>query len=334
MQGKERILRCAALPADSGLELAAFLAARFPYHGREGWAALAAAGALLVNGAAAGAGLVLCAGDEVRYVPPPRPEPPVDLSVGVLYEDADIMLVNKPGNLPAHPAGRYFNNTLWRVLKDRLGVPEPSIINRLDRETSGVVLVARHGRAADICRRQFDARAVTKKYTVFAEGDFPGPLRARGYIAPAAGAAVRKKMAFTRSALAAPEPGAESRWADTEFLPVERRGGFTVLEALPHTGRLHQLRATLLALGFPVTGDKVYGADETVFLRFLEDGLTAGDRARLRLPRQALHAAELSFRHPADGRPMTVRAPLPADMACLLAGAGGPLTKKPFPVIL
>lgn len=319
MESKERILRCAARPADAGLELAAFLAARFPYHDQEGWGALAAAGALLVNGAQAGAALALRAGDEVRFVPPARPEPPVDEAVAVLYEDADILLVNKPGNLPAHPGGKYFNNTLWRILKDRLGVPEPGIVNRLDRETSGVVLVARHPRAAELCRRQFDARGVTKKYTVFVEGDFAAPRRARGCMGPAAGSAVRKKMLFTPSALAAPEPGRESRWADTEFTPVERSGGLTMLEAVPHTGRLHQIRATLLALGAPVVGDKIYGADETLFLRFLEDALTAEDRARLRLPRQALHAAELSFRHPADGRPMTVRAPLPADMASLLA---------------
>lgn len=322
MEGNERILRCEVAPAEDGLELAAFLAARFPYHGGEGWAALAEGGALLVNGSAAAPGLRLKAGDEVRYVPPPRPEPPVDDAVSVLYEDADIMLVNKPGNLPAHPAGRYFNNTLWRLLKDRLGVPEPGIINRLDRETSGVVLVARHPRAAAVCRRQFDARAVVKVYTVFAEGAFPGPLRARGYMSPAAGSAVRKKMLFSPSASAAPEPGREHRWADTEFVPLESRGGFTVLRAVPHTGRLHQIRATLLALGSPVVGDKVYGADEGIFLRFIGDALTAEDRARLRLPRQALHAAGLTFRHPADGREMTVTAPLPADMAALPGGGG------------
>lgn len=324
MQDNERILRCAVAPAEAGLGLAAFLSARFPYHDEAEWAALAAAGALLVNGGPAAPGLRLAGGDEVRFVPPSGQEPLVDEAVTVLYEDADILLVNKPGNLPAHPAGKYFNNTLWRLLKDRFGVAEPSIMNRLDRETSGVTLVARNSAAAQACRRQFSARGVGKKYTVFVEGGFSAPLRARGYLGPAAGSAVRKKMLFSPSQEPSPEPGQESRWADTEFRPLRSSGGFSVVEAVPHTGRLHQIRATLLALGFPVVGDKIYGVDEGLFLRFIADALTPEDKARLRLPRQALHASELSFRHPSDGRPMTVAAPLPADMLALLGDPGVP----------
>jgi 23S rRNA pseudouridine955/2504/2580 synthase/23S rRNA pseudouridine1911/1915/1917 synthase len=311
-------MRTLARPGDAGLGLAAFLALRFPYHTAREWAELARAGALLVNGAPASPEQPLAGGDEVRYAPPPRPEPPADDRVELLYEDADIMLVSKPGNLTVHPGGKYFRHTLWNVLRERFGAADPSIINRLDRETSGVTLVAKNAAASSACRRQFDSRLALKKYTVFAEGEFPGPLRARGYIVRHGGSPIRKKMRFEPSSAEAPEPGREAAWADTEFRPLRGGKGFTVLEAVPHTGRLHQIRATLLALGTPVAGDKMYGLDEGIFLRFLADAMTPEDRALMRLPRQALHAASLSFRHPADGREMSIEAPLPPDMAALL----------------
>lgn len=313
-----RILKCAVRREQAGRTLEAFLAGRFPYHTSPEWARLVTEGAVLVNELGATPDRVLDGGDTVRYLPPEKPEPGVDTAVVPLYEDRDILLVDKPGNLPAHPAGKYFRNTLWAVLKDRFGVETPNIINRLDRETSGVTLVARNPRAAAVCRAQFDDRSIKKKYTVFVEGVMAGPVRARGYLGPCAGSAVRMKQRFEPVAAEQPAPGRETEWADTEFTPLERYGGFTVAEAVPHTGRLHQIRATLLSLGCPVVGDKIYGPDERIFLRFLEGGGGAEDAARLRMGRQALHASELVFRHPADGRRMAVSAPLPADMRALL----------------
>jgi len=313
----ERVLSCAVDSGRAGLTLSAFLASRFPYRSEPQWAAMAAAGAVLVNGGPAAAGMVLSAGYEVRYRPASAKEPPVDGRVAVLYEDADIMVVNKSGNLPVHPAGRYFRNTLWRILREELGVPEPSIINRLDRETSGVVLAARNRAAAAACRLQFDRREVGKAYLVLTEGGPAAPLRAAGYMTACAGSAIRKKRLFVPSASPAPEPGRASDWAETFFTPLRAAGELRLLRAEPRTGRLHQIRATLLALGWPVAGDKMYGRDEGLFLRFLSDGFTPEDRASLRIGRQALHASELSFRHPSDGRRMSVKAPLPADMAAL-----------------
>ncbi|OGR43829.1 MAG: hypothetical protein A2X35_08950 [Elusimicrobia bacterium GWA2_61_42] len=303
---------------DAGGSLAAFLSARFPYHTPEEWTRLAAEGAVRLNDAPPEPGRVLAEGDLIQYFPAESAEPVSDLAVTVLYEDRDIILVNKTGDLPAHPAGRYFKNTLWMVLRERLNVPEPSIINRLDRETSGVTLVARNARAALACWRQFAARSVQKKYTVFTEGVFERAEIARGYIAPAAASAIRKKRQFEPSAALQPEPGREAQWAETLFTPVKSLKGFSVLEAIPHTGRTHQIRATLLALGRPVVGDKMYGLDENIFLRLVEDRMTPEDAVKMRLARQALHASELNFLHPADGRPMKVRAPLPADMQALL----------------
>jgi len=318
MSDASRIMRCTISRQNAGGSLISFLSARFPYHTAEEWTRLAEGGTVLLNDAPPDHGRLLMEGDVVRYYPAEKPEAYVDTAVTVLHEDEDIILVDKTGNLPAHPAGKYFKNTLWWILIKRLHVPNPGIINRLDRETSGVTLIAKNPRADRICRRQFSERSITKKYTVFTEGTFQGPAHARGYIVPGSTSIMRKKQMFEHSELAAPEPGRENQWAETGFTLLEKRGGISVLEAIPHTGRLHQIRATLSALGYPVVGDKIYGLDEGVFPRFLEDKMTAEDAARMRMKRQALHASELTFRHPTGGQPMTITAPLPPDMAALL----------------
>jgi len=317
----ERIMRYCIRREEAGKGLAVFLGARFPYHTTEEWTRFAEAGAVLINEKPAPPGRILVEKDIVRYCAGDMPEPGVDKAITVLYEDKEIMLVNKTGNLPAHPAGRYFKNTLWGVLKDTLNIDDPAIINRLDRETSGVTLVAKNPHTADICRRQFNCRSVTKKYTVLVEGGLEGIIHSRGYIVRCAGSAIRKKQKFEPAGGPAAEPGREAEWAETEFTPLERRGGISVLEAVPHTGRLHQIRATLLFLGCPVVGDKMYGLDEEIFLRFIDHRMTPQDAEIMRLPRQALHASELVFNHPSDGRPMAVTAPLPADMRELIGYA-------------
>jgi 23S rRNA pseudouridine955/2504/2580 synthase/23S rRNA pseudouridine1911/1915/1917 synthase len=314
----DRIMRYIILPEHTGRTVADFLGKRFPYHTVEEWGRFAGAGAVSVNDRPAGAGLVLNENDVIGYCAGGVTEPRVDEAITILYEDRDIIVVNKTGNLPVHPAGKYFKNTLWGILKDRFDVAEPSIINRLDRETSGVTLVAKNRRAADICRQQFNCRSVIKKYTALAEGVLERPVHARGYIVNCADSAIRKKRRFEPAGGELPEPGREAEWAETKFTPLERHGGLSVVEAVPHTGRLHQIRATLSFLGCPVAGDKMYGLDEGIFLRFIEERTTPQDAAKMRIGRQALHASELSFNHPSDGRPMAVAAPMPPDMRGLL----------------
>jgi len=315
----ERIMRYVVRHEQAGRTISAFLVERFPYHTAEEWVRLVVDGSVLINDKQAVSDTILKENDVVRYCTGDAHEPRVDTAITVLHEDQDIILVDKSGDLPAHPAGKYFKNTLWGILQDRLNVSDPSIINRLDRETSGVTLVAKNPRAADICRRQFNCRSVTKKYTVIAEGVFERPVHARGYIVRCAGSSIRKKQRFEPANSSFPEPGREAEWADTKFTPLESNGGISVVEATPHTGRLHQVRATLSFLGYPVVGDKMYGLDEGVFLRFIEDRMTAQDAAKMRIKRQALHASELIFHHPSDGRAMAVAAPLPSDMRRLIS---------------
>ena len=303
---------------DAGRALAAFLAARFTYHAREEWARLIDEGRVRVNGRAAAPEAALRTGDVLRYDAADIPEPPVRTDYGIVSDDALMTVVDKPGNLPCHPGGRYFNHTLWALLKERQGLQEPVFVNRLDRETSGLVLVAKtHESAQNLCK-QFAAHKVVKRYTVFVEGVFPERADAAGWLVSDAGSAIRKKRRFVPAAAGSPAPEASAEWAETAFERVRTCDGFSVVTAQPRTGRLHQIRATLLSLGYPVVGDKLYGVDETLFLRFCTEALTEEDRRRLRLPRQALHAGSLRFHHPRFGALTEAEAALPEDMAALL----------------
>lgn len=303
---------------DAGKTLVDFLSVRFPYHDAAAWRRLIQEGRVRVNGRSALPDAVLQVADVLRYDASDIPEPPVNTAFSVVTDDPLLLIVNKPGNLPCHPGGRYFNHTLWALLKERQGVKDPVFINRLDRETSGLVVIAKTPEAAQNLWKQFAAHKVVKRYTAFVEGVFPERAEAAGWLVADAGSAIRKKRKFVPGKADAKPPDTSAEWAETAFERVRVCDGFSVVTAQPRTGRLHQIRATLLALGFPVTGDKLYGVDETLFLRFCTDSLTEADRLRLRLPRQALHAGYLRYHHPRFGALTEVDAPLPADMAALL----------------
>jgi RluA family pseudouridine synthase len=301
-------------PQEAGTAVLAFLTERFTYHTPTEWQAMIDACRLVRNGQPTRAASLLDAGDILEYLVPERPEPPVDTKFSVVYEDSHLLVINKPGNLPCHPAGRYFQNTLWSLLKKQRHLPYLSFVNRLDRETSGLVLIATTPEAARRCRRQFDSGTVYKRYVALVEGDFPaGEIHARGYLANDPRSAVRKKWRFYPRDAQADLPSA-AKTCSTIFRKVEGGKELSKVAAIPQTGRSHQLRASLCSLRYPVVGDKIYGVDETIFLRFISDTLTPSDRQRLRLPRQALHSAELHVRHPRTRQSLQFKAPLPRDM--------------------
>lgn len=303
-----------------GAPLLRFLADRFRYLDRDGWSRALAAGRLQINGRSASPGDVLRTGDLLAFEMDDLPEPPVRTDYRVVHRDGHLLAVDKPGNLPCHPGGRYFRHTLWRLLRRKEGIETPRFLHRLDRETSGIVLVARTAEAARAGREHFVAGAVRKIYQVLVEGPFPpGTVHAAGWMGEDSGSAVRKRRRFfpETDGIRPPDVGGDLRPCRTRFRRQARWGPVSLVVAAPASGRLHQIRATLAALGFPVVGDKIYGVDETLFLRFLSDGLTAADRDAMRLPRQALHAAGLRLSHPITGRPLRLRSPLPAEMATL-----------------
>lgn len=316
----KREMRHTIRQKDEGTRLATFLAARFTYHTEQDWTRLVENGQVTLNGETASPAAQLTAHDILEYTVNDIREPPVDEDLRIVFEDNHLAVVDKPGNLPSHPGGRYFNHTLWSLLQSRHAIPSPVLINRLDRETSGLVVVAKTRAAAQQLAGQFAARHVVKRYAVLVEGSFPAHVEAAGRLEPDTSSVIRKKRRFV------PEQADSANvrtadWAETAFDLVQTCGnGISVIRAHPRTGRLHQLRATLLALGHPVVGDKLYGVDETLFLRFCSDTLTPGDTARLRIRRQALHADYLRFTHPASGAPLEFTLPLPEDMQALLMG--------------
>lgn len=297
-----------------------FLARRFTYHRREAWQARLAEGRVRVNGLVAPGDGVLVPGDRIDYDLHDLPEPPVQTDYAVCFEDEDLLVVDKPGNLPCHPSGPYFNHTLWALLKGRPGIGEPAFVNRLDRETSGLVVIAKNAGAAKACQAEFAGRHVEKRYLALVEGLFPDAREARGAMRADPAGPTRKRRLFVEGVT--PEE-AESDWAETHFRRLAEGGGLSLVEAAPLTGRLHQIRATLLACGFPLVGDKLYGVDPGIFLRFCQSAMTEADRTALRLGRQALHAARLRMRHPGTREWLEWEAPLPADMAALAPLSSG-----------
>ncbi|MEI6562915.1 MAG: RluA family pseudouridine synthase [bacterium] len=300
-----------------------YLAGRFTYHSKSEWRKHMGDARVRVNDTAVSDDYRLVEGDGVEFIATDVPEPPVCFDVGIVYEDDDVMVINKPPNLPCHPAGRYFKHTLWAWLKTCHGLETPALVNRLDRETSGLLLVAKNSKAEAKCRAQFLKRSVVKRYVALVEGAFPDTLQAKGWMMPDPGSGVHKRRRFERDdsgrrpSVFPPESVAGKEWAETDFRRLRIMRGISAVEAVLHTGRLHQIRATLHSLGYPVVGDKIYGPDPMIFARFCTDAITDEDWRRLRLPRQALHSMELEFSHPSTGLALHFEAPLPADMAGL-----------------
>jgi len=289
----ERSIQTVAGPELEGVRLDHFLSARFTYQSRTGWQAIIRAGRIAVNGIRVRASRRLHAGDVVTFDVQGIVEPEVDPAYSVVLERPDFLVVSKSGCLPVHPSGCYFRNTLLMLMKERYG--ELFVVNRLDRETSGLVVLAKTPETAGILSGLFASRRVEKVYLAAVFGAFPaGTVVKNGWLSSDPESTVRKKRRFTET-----DPGTEdAEPCSTEFTCLKTRNGYSLVECRPHTGRLHQIRATLRSCGFPLPGDKLYGPDDTIFLRFTEDAMTDADRAMLVLPTQALHAWRLRFAMP------------------------------------
>ena len=290
---QERTISTTAGPELEGIRLDHFLSGRFTYQSRTGWQSIIRAGRIAVNGIRVRASRRLHAGDVVTFDVQGIVEPEVDPSYSVVLDRPGFLVVSKSGCLPVHPSGCYFRNTLLMLMKEEYG--ELFVVNRLDRETSGLVVFAKNAETAGVLSGLFASRQVEKTYLAAVFGAFPaGTTVKNGWVSSDPGSPVRKKRRFTED-----DPGTEeAEPCSTEFTALTACNGFSLVECRPHTGRLHQIRATLHSCGFPLVGDKLYGPDDTIFLRFTEDAMTDADRAALVLPTQALHAWRLRFTVP------------------------------------
>ena len=301
----------------AGARLDWFLARAFPAFSRVALRRAINAAGVRIDGVRVKAAHRLRAGERVSVVLPeaaregPQPE---NIPLDVLYEDDVIAAVNKPPGMVVHPAKGHWAGTLAAALQFHFnqlstagGATRPGIVHRLDRDTSGVIVVAKTDRAHLRLAEQFEARTVEKEYFAVCAG-VPG--RDRDVIDLPIGAHPyqREKMAIRRD-------HTTSRPAQTFYEVIERFAGFSAVKVLPKTGRTHQIRLHLASIGCPVLCDKLYGGRSQI-----TRGELTGDRAdeTVVLARQALHARRLKIRHPTSGEVLEFVAPLPGDIEAVL----------------
>lgn len=283
-----------------------FLKSQLPQVSRGVLQSLIEDGAILVNGKAVKPTYSPRGGDtiEIHWPEPIAPlAEPEEMPLDVLYEDDQIVAINKPAGLVVHPAAGHQGGTLVNALlhhcKGQLsgiaGVARPGIVHRLDMDTSGCIVVAKTNEAHLSLAAQFEERRTTKTYRAIVCGELANE-RGEIQVGIARHPTHRKRMAATE--------GANAREAWTSFQLIERLRAATLVECRLHTGRTHQIRVHFQYIGHPIVGDLVYGAKQNARLKTLT-GYAA--------PRQMLHAWKLGLLHPTTGKQMNFEAPFPDD---------------------
>jgi 23S rRNA pseudouridine1911/1915/1917 synthase len=229
---------------------------------------------------------------------------PEEVPGWIVFEDEDLLVVNKPGDIVCHPSKQGPWSSLVGACREYLQVETVHLVHRLDRETSGLVIMAKNKRAARLTQMAFQNRQVSKTYFAIVDGEMLEPVEVKNHLARDMESEVYIKQTVRKSNSA--------QRAETGFAPVCSGGGYTFVQVTPHTGRKHQIRAHAIWLGHPIVGDKIYGPDDTLYLEFIEHGWTPRLAAALPLRRQALHAAGVEFTVPEFRR--TFFAPLLPDM--------------------
>ncbi len=281
------------------------LARLFPPHSRarlQGWID---AGRVRLEGAETTRSRRVWGGEQVRLLPEPEPgtlaATPEALPLSVVFEDADILVIHKPAGLVVHPGSGNWSGTLLNALlargTDAAALPRAGIVHRLDKDTSGLMVVARTPEAHTALVRQLQARTVSRRYLALALGRVEADAQIDAPIG-------RDPRHRTRMAVV---PG--GREARTRVFVRERGSGWTLVECALETGRTHQIRVHLASIGHPLLGDPVYGP------RALTAPLAAQAAG---FQRQALHAWRLALHHPRTGAPLAWEAPPPPDLAALL----------------
>ncbi len=313
---------------EAGERLDRYVAARLPGLSRSRVQELIGEGLLHVDGRSPKPAHKVRAGERVELDARPRPDlvgaEPQAIPLDVLYEDDDVLVVNKPAGMTVHAGAGRARGTLVNALLGRgqalsralsSGGPDasglrPGIVHRLDRETSGAILVAKSDAAHAALSEQFRARKVQKTYVALVHGKLPQE-RGRIELAIARDPKRRVRMTARKTAL-----GAKARAARTDWRVLARLDGFTLVEVQLHTGRTHQIRVHFAALHHAVVGDTLYGAAKQVRI------------GKVTLPgpgRNFLHAARLGFTQPRTGKWIEVLAPLPQELREYLRRLGSAL---------
>jgi len=303
-------------PAHAGWRLDRALAVAVPTLSRERLKALIRSGAVAAGDKPVRDPATKVRGDESMRVTVPEPQPahnlPQDIPLTILFEDQHLLVVDKPDGLVVHPAAGNFDGTLVNALLHHCGgslsgiggVARPGIVHRIDKDTSGLLVVAKTDVAHEGLARQFAAHSIDRHYLAIVSGV---PRTSEGTIdAPLArSAANRKKIAIVE--------GKRGKRAVTRWKRLDVLTDAALVECRLETGRTHQVRVHMASIGHPLVGDPVYGRSGKTHRKILNE---------LGFHRQALHAAELGFTHPVTRQRISFRSPMPADMQELFNALG------------
>jgi 23S rRNA pseudouridine1911/1915/1917 synthase len=303
-------------PAHAGWRLDRALAAAVPTLSRERLKGLIRSGAVEARGTPVRDPAIKVRGDESLRVAVPEPEPahnePQDIPLTIVFEDEHLLVVDKPAGLVVHPAAGNFDGTLVNALLHHCagklsgigGVARPGIVHRIDKDTSGLLVVAKTDVAHEGLARQFAAHSIDRRYRAVVSGI---PKVSEGVIdAPLARSATnRKKIAIV--------DGSRGKRAVTHWKRLKVLKDAALVECRLETGRTHQVRVHMASIGHPLMGDPVYGCSGKTHGKLLKE---------LGFHRQALHAAELGFTHPVTRHRLSFSSPMPPDMQELITALG------------
>ena len=295
--------RLTVSPEDAGVRIDKYLAEQLPDITRSYLQKLLKDGSVQMNGKPVKASTKTAVGAVIALTIPEPEEPeilPENIPLDILYEDSDVILINKPKNMVVHPAAGHYTGTLVNALMYHCrgdlsginGVLRPGLVHRIDKDTTGVLIVCKNDRAHNALAEQLKEHSITRKYRAIVcgnlkedEGTVDAPLGRHPQD--------RKKMAIVRSG---------GKRAVTHYRVLERFGNDTYIECQLETGRTHQIRVHMASLGHPLLGDEIYGRAKSPF----------------KLEGQTLHAMVLGFIHPTTGEYMEFEAPLPEYFEKLL----------------
>jgi 23S rRNA pseudouridine1911/1915/1917 synthase len=309
--------------AESGWRLDLYLTSHFPQYSRMLVRRAIQSGCVTIDGRGGKPAYRLKPEQSVTFRLPeiPREAPkPENIPLEILYEDPFLAVVNKPADMVVHPSRGHWSGTLVGALAYHFagtlstvrGPARPGIVHRLDRDTSGAILIAKDDVTHANLAAQFETRKIHKEYFALSQGS---PALDRDWIDQPIGfhPKQREKMVISRN-----DPQAKP--SQTFYETAERFRGFSAIRAYPQTGRTHQIRLHLAHIGCPVLCDRLYGHQAEISLRDIAGNHADanGTDSEILLGRQALHAHRLTFEHPESGKTLEVTAPIPADMAAVL----------------
>ena len=320
------IRKCKVEENIEAIRLDRYLGNRFSYYTRSKWQDLIGQGLVLVNGKRIKYTREIKKGDEIIYHLIGLKEPDIDKNIQIIYDDGDLIIVNKPANLPVIPSGKYYYNTLHTIMKENLKC-NINMLNRIDRETSGCVVMSRgHELASKFCamhsksNSKNNSNKIKKTYIAIVENvkNIEDNFTVEGYMEEIGNPFYRRYQILheisknkNSNNFNNIKSNENLKYSKTKFKTIKRFGDYAIVMARLYTGRMHQIRVHLHSLGLYMVGDKIYGKyGPEVFNSFIKKSVIPKDF----FVRQALHSYKLEFNHPITNKLIKVKANLPKDL--------------------